>query len=510
MLGRNNQEEDVMLKRISLSAVLGLILLSLIVAFTTVVGNLRTQVYTPSQRHFIEENVYKNISQMPVQVNFEALAGALMPTSIGALDNHISAELEVRYEDREGVTLTFYDLDFVGLYRIANTTQATTINSETEASELSASITAELFFPFPGTVDMLHNVQFLVDGEEPADVQYSLQGIRWQTTLSPQEEREVEVRYKAKGVGSFAYSLDHNRRIRNLDAEIKVRGVAGTEVSNHALAPSAHTPGDDGDVFSWRYQGLIADQDIAIELPARLSLSQKVEKMSPLFTGLSFLAPALMVSFLACLALALRLSEVRLRLEHYLLMGLGFFLFYPLLIFLASVLGLTAAAALSLLVIGGLILVFLRKVESSPQIWVYAALLMVVFLGLFSLGLLTRWRGLLLTAGGILLVGFFMQLAARFEAKEPISSPASLEEEGPTVVEAKVEAEVEETAEQVIEESFEKFCPRCGRGLLPDYTFCPGCGHDERAFLGCQHCGRQHYATDKENLAFCPSCGTCF
>jgi hypothetical protein len=498
-----------MLKRFSLSAALGLILLSLIVAFVAVVGNLRAQVYTPSQRHFIEDNVYKNIAQRAVEVNFVGPAGALMPAFIGALDNHISVALEVRYEDREGVTLTFYDLDFVGLYRIANPAQA--MSSETKTGEGPAStITAELFFPFPGTVDMLHNVQFLVDGEEPADAQYSLQGIRWQTTLSPEEEREIEVRYKAKGVGSFAYSLDHNRRIRNLDAEIQVRGVAGTEVPNHALAPSAHTPGDDGDVFSWRYQGLIADQDIAIELPARLSLAQKVEKMSPLFASLSFLTPALMVSFLACLAIALRLSEVRLGLEHYLLMGLGFFLFYPLLIFLASVLGLTAAAALSLLVIGGLVLVFLRKVESSPQPWVYAAFLLVVFLGLFSLGLLTRWRGLLLTAGGILLVGFFMQLAARLKAKEPALPPAPFEEKGPAVVEVEAEAEVEEVAEQVTEETFEKFCPRCGRGLLPDYTFCPGCGHDERAFIGCQHCGRQHYAADRESLAFCPSCGTCF
>ena len=503
-----------MLKRISLSAALGLILLALIVAFAAVVGNLRTLTYTPSQRHFIEDNVYKNIAQRAVEVNFVAPAGALMPASIGALDNHISVELEVRYEDREGVTLTFYDLDFVGLYRIANTAQA--MNNETEASELSAStITAELFFPFPGTVDMLHNVQFLVDGEEPAEAQYSLQGIRWQTTLDPDEEREIEVRYKAKGVGSFAYSLDHNRRIRNLDAEIKVRGMAGSEVPNQALVPSAHTPGDDGDVFSWQYQGLIADQDIAIELPARLSLSQKVEKMSPLFAGLSFLAPALMVAFLACLAMALHLSQVRLRLEHYLLMGLGFFLFYPLLIFLASVLGLTAAAALSLLAIGGLVLVFLRKVESSSQPWLYATFLLVVFLGLFSLGLLTRWRGLLLTAGGILLVGFFMQLAARLKAKEPASPPAPLEEAGPTAVEAEARI-VEETPDkeeliaQATEETFEKFCPRCGRGLLPDYTFCPGCGHDERAFLACEHCGRQHYATDRESLAFCPSCGAAF
>ena len=149
---------------------------------------------------------------------------------------------------------------------------------------------------------------------------------------------------------------------------------------------------------------------------------------------------------------------------------------------------------------------------------------MVVFLGLFSLGLLTRWRGLLLTAGGILLVGFFMQLAARFKAKEPVPPPASLEEEETKVIETvavaetevKVEIEVEETAEeeeliaQMTEETFERFCPRCGRGLLLDFTFCPGCGHDERAFLGCQHCGRQHYAADRESLAFCPSCGTCF
>jgi hypothetical protein len=121
--GFKDKEENIMLKRISPSAVLGLILLSLIVAFGAVVGNLRTQVYTPTQRHFIEENIHKNIAQRGVEVNFVAPAGALMPALIGALDNHITAVLDVRYEDREGVTLTFYDLDFVGLYRSGHAAQ---------------------------------------------------------------------------------------------------------------------------------------------------------------------------------------------------------------------------------------------------------------------------------------------------------------------------------------------------------------------------------------------------
>ena len=204
--------------------------------------------------------------------------------------------------------------------------------------------------------------------------------------------------------------------------------------------------------------------------------------------------------FLASLAGVLYLGDVRLKLEGFLLAGCALALFFPLLTFLSGVVEVTLAAALALLFVSGLLLLFLVLMTGWRQLWWRAGVLLLIFLGLFSLGMLTPWRGLLLTGGGLVLVGTFMLLYARrphVPEPEPTLPP--------------VEAVPEPTPASPLAETTAApvglYCPYCASPLADEYSFCPGCGHNTDHFCRCADCGHQQYVPAEAENAYCIGCG---
>jgi RNA polymerase subunit RPABC4/transcription elongation factor Spt4 len=48
------------------------------------------------------------------------------------------------------------------------------------------------------------------------------------------------------------------------------------------------------------------------------------------------------------------------------------------------------------------------------------------------------------------------------------------------------------------------FCPKCGKALAVDASFCSGCGNKVSTPFICKNCGRELAPDDR----FCPKCGT--
>jgi hypothetical protein len=487
-----------MVKRWLSSAVLFVMLGVLIITYIGITSDFAGKIYTPDQQQAFVVHERLNLTQAAPVSNFYLgyLDGNLVDfesgkvgkpgvaAAMGATDCRVRATLTARYEEVEGVTATVYDLDFEGTYtlRYAGTVPTTTL---------------ELIFPFPTGLDTLNQVYFLVDGEEPTDVQYSLDNITWWTEMASGDEREVTVRYRARGVGSFRYALEHNRRLENLDVEIVVQGLSGSEVPDGSLLTTAFEDAEVGEQsarekFAWRYTALIADRDVLVELPTRSGFAQRVEELQKPLHDLSLASPLLVACFVGCLAGVYYLSDVKLPLQHYLLAGLGFFLFYPALTFLSGVIELPLAAAVALTVVTGLLVVFLGYAVGWRRAW-QALLLSVVFLGLFSLGMISQWRGLLFTAGGLVLVGAFMVFIARRRPPQPTASES--------------QGNLEDEPEAIEVEPSTRYCPHCGTELDESFAFCPACGRDAKLFRCCPACGVEHYVLAEAELSHCPACG---
>jgi hypothetical protein len=459
-------------------------LVGLLIAYLVIVSDLPSQIYTTAQWEYLRYNASRRISQLAPTWNLIQSDGLATPTILPVRENHVQATLVARYEEQDGVSVTVYDLDFRGEYRLAH------------PGPMAA--TVELLFPFPSNLETLHEVRFLVDGEEPPEAKFNTHGISWSTTLQAGEEHQIAISYRADGANTFAYGLHHDQRT-DVDVTVTVLDLRGSQVPRNSLPPTASQVIDNREMFTWKYPGLIADRDIQLTLPTRLSFAQRITRLQDDFRVLAGLAPFLVGLFLASLAGVFHLSRIRIGLEGYLLAGLGMALFYPMLTFLSGVLGVILASALALTVVASMLLVFLRRTAGRATWW-RVGLLLIIYLGFFSLGMLTRWRGLLASGGGLLLVGTFMLLYAQRPAlprPEPLAQP----EEAPS------EPNPTPLLGEATSEPAYLHCLYCGRSLAEGYSFCPGCGHDTSHFAACPDCGHKHFVPKEPETVHCIHCG---
>ncbi len=498
LLEVNEMRQKFTLRRFFLVGLLISGLIGLLVIYFGVVSNLPSQIYSAAQYEFLSRNYVKSVYQIAPILNTIDAEGIVEAMTLPWRRSHVRAYLKAQQEEFEGVSATIYDLEFYGEYAL-----------ETPNNSV---IEVELFFPFPSNLETLHEVSFLVDGEEPLGVQYSTQGIRWQTQLFPEEEHTVTVSYFADGANTFTYALPHEQR-SDVDIAFAVSGLTGSTVPRTSLPTTETDVNEDGETLTWKYTNLIADRDIQITLPTELSFSQRVAQLQDDFRAVASAAPFFVGLTLLSLAVVFHLSGLRLRIESYLLIGCGLALFYPMLTFLSGLLEVTLAAALSLLFIITLLLAFIRLTTGQKNLVWRAALVLIVFLGFLSLGMLTSWRGILITSGALMLLGTFMILYAR-RPIEPEPEPPSPCEDSTQEVETVLspeeipsKTEIAPTAAVDTPEHAGLHCPYCGRELERDFSFCPDCGRDASQVKHCENCGHEQFLPSDQESIFCLNCG---
>jgi hypothetical protein len=460
-------------------------LVGILISYTSVISTLPEQIYSSTELAFIQSNVLRRVSQMAPMLNVIGADGLMESALLPWRVSKVRARLLAHLEKEEDVSAALYDLEFEGEYQFV--------------PPGTALGTVEIFFPFPQNLETLHEVQFLVDGEEPPGVVFSTQGIRWTSPIGDEEEHRISVRYHAQGANTFTYVLPQEQR-SDLDVSVTIEGLRGSSVLDSSLPTTARELEEGGEIFQWHYTNLIADRNIQIELPIQPSFSQRLASLQGSFRDLARLAPISIALTLFSLAGALHLTGARVRLEQYLLVGCGLALFYPLLTYLSGWIGLPAAAPLSLTLVTAMLTAFLGVTLGWKTVGVRATLIFLIFMGLFSLGTLSSYRGILLAGGGVLLLGIFMVLYARRPIMEDIEKGEGVEEISPAV---DPPPELDEAEAKPA--GF--FCPYCAQVLEEAYHFCPACGQDASQIRRCAQCGCEQLIPTGHEEIYCLHCG---
>ncbi len=463
-------------------------LMGLLLVYGSLASGLRTRVYSTAQLDYLNYQEARYISQAAPVWNTVLPGGEVVPAALADWQTRVDANLDAHYEEQNDVSVTVYDLEFESEYSFSYPGPALTT-------------TLELIFPFPNNLETLHDVRFTVDGLEPQGVRFSVNEITWRADLAAGDTHQVAISYRGDGVNSFGYSLSRDRRA-DVDIAIVVDGLTGSQVPLSALPVSEESQvSGTQETFAWRYIGLIPSRDIQLELPQQLSFTQRVAELQSSFKALAALAPVFVFLFLISLGGLFNLAGLRMPIESYLLVGLCLALFYPALTFLSGLVPLVLAVLIACALVAGLVIVFLGLSLGWRQTWWRAGWLLLIFLGVFSLGMLTPWRGLLLTFGGLLFVGTFMLAYARRPAQKqaepaPLEAGAAPAQPSPMLPPASVAPE--------------RYCPLCGLGLALDYHYCPGCGYDASDFVTCKHCGHSQLRQADLKTQFCLKCGKPF
>ena len=132
--------------------------------------------------------------------------------------------------------------------------------------------TITLSFPFPPDISEARGVslQFL-DSQgnlsDPAQVSYALEGIEWTGSVEPGTTVTAVVTYTVQGRDAFVYDVVGRGRSGTVQVDLRLRDASRVVVPPRALQPAER----DGSLLSWRFDALITNKTIVVELPAGTS-----------------------------------------------------------------------------------------------------------------------------------------------------------------------------------------------------------------------------------------------
>lgn len=444
---------------------------------------------------------------------------------IAPTETKVTTTFKVSYtpegkERVERIYIPTYEADFKGEYTIVN---------ETEKPVLIT-----LQFPFPQTAGTLSKVDMMVDGHAPAVAQYRLEGINWSTEFKPKEKKKATITYQAKGVQDYRYVLDHAVRYRRFAFAMQVQGVDSLEFPKSCMTPTGKEKTGESDwTVEWNRDNLITKYDIGIDIPIKPSLYDPWKQLA----NLTRYSPLLMLLFLACVYSASTIRGSRSAVQHYPLLGIGFFLYYPLMLYLAVHLPFQASILIGVLIVVPLVLYFTGKLVAPG----FASVAGVIFLLIFYIlppeaQLFTKFRTLLILGAVLGLIAYFM-VALKPNLEEPGEEDSGDQDGGEPSVEESEDFPPAE-AEQAMGSSTAKvtpaegphptaalepeavpsepappplaptrFCAYCGAGVKKEFSFCPTCGKGQDIFLSCCQCGQEFVRSGAADFSHCPACG---
>jgi prepilin-type N-terminal cleavage/methylation domain-containing protein len=159
--------------------------------------------------------------------------------------------------DRFGV-YTRYDAEFGGTFVVRNPDPVVD--------------TITIRFPFPPGINEARNVSLRFREEtsqldEPMGVTYGLQGIEWRGHVAPGQAVTAVVSYTAQGRDALVYDVTGRGRSGTVRVDLQLHDAPRAVIPPGSLQPVER----DGPNLHWRFDALITNKSIVVELPAGAS-----------------------------------------------------------------------------------------------------------------------------------------------------------------------------------------------------------------------------------------------
>lgn len=286
--------------------------------------------YAQGRRYVVESNWGENITQnapaLNTQVFYEGdVAIKLNPNgnqvqqsiakNVRIIKSDINAILNMDYRRKGLIYFPTYVTDFTGTYIIKN--------------ENKEKVGANLQFPLPASGSLVWNVEILADDSAEGAV-ISTKELAWQGDVKPNEEKKIVVKYSARGLDDFSYTLADNYGLQDFDLNIQVNGAERVDFPQGAISPSSVVEKETGWDLNWEFKKVLTSPSITVKLFAKENISSQVAK-------LFWFAPFLLVAYLVSIFGLSFLQKKDLGVFDLGLLSALYFIFYPFMAYLVSV-----------------------------------------------------------------------------------------------------------------------------------------------------------------------------
>lgn len=358
--------------------------------------------YRGGRLYNIESNWGKEIVQSePMNTSWEETEVAMtrdeyiklpkqqvLTSNVRMTKSDVDVVLKTDYRRKGLVYYPTFVTEFSGVYRLKN--------------EGEKKLKSNFQLPLPTEEGLIWDVELLAnDSSEGTEV--TNQALSWFGSLAPGEEKEIKVKYFARGLGDFSYTPASSKNgLQDMHVQVTVLGADKIDFPTGSMSPSVMEKTDSGWELAWNFNKVLSGPKITVQLFARENLSRQV---STLFTVAPFLLGLFLVAVYGLSLLAGRKVGV----FDWGMVAALYLVFYPLFAYLVSIfdqLTLWQGLGLAMLPVAGILVYYLTHLFGGWVAVVKSVLVVVIFLGFFPLAqLFPAVRGFLSIVGVVFLLG---------------------------------------------------------------------------------------------------------
>src|SRR3972149_12196238 len=237
-------------------------------------------------------------------------------TTRGDLESgEIKGDFQLQHRRKGLLWYATYGVAFDGQYAFSN--------------PLAEPVTARVLFRFPTSSAIYDDFEFRVADTLVTPRGDTSQGLQAEVQVPPGEEVAIHIAYASRGLDSWLYSFaDEITTVRDFTLTIST-DFEEYDFPQHTISATTKTRTQDGWVLQWRFENLVSDFDIGIDMPHRLN-------PGPLASRMSYFAPISLLFFITVLVVTGAVQRRSLHPMHYFFLSASFFSFHLLFAYLVD------------------------------------------------------------------------------------------------------------------------------------------------------------------------------
>ncbi len=328
--------------------------------------------------------------------------GAKQVRPVMPVENIIKVDINADHRKKGLNWYPTYTCGFDGTYPITNT--------DAVAQKV------RIRFDFPAKHGTYDEFNISLDGEPLTSSVDTMAGMAEIVELAPGGETLFRVKYRTRGIGEWRYRMDPSvGRVQGLNLTVNT-DFRNVDYPQGSLSPMMPEETGDGMLLTWKASDLITTQDIGVVIPGRLN-------PGPLTSRITFFAPVCLLFFFVLVGTINILYGVNIHPMHYLFVAAGFFAFHLLLAYMAGLVHIHVAFAVSAITSVVLVTGYLSAALRGEFPWKVAIAGQLFFLVLFSYSFfLEGITGLTVAIGSVVTLGILMKVTAHVDWDEVFES----------------------------------------------------------------------------------------
>jgi hypothetical protein len=290
----------------------------------------------------------------------------------------VTVDSSMNYRKRGLAYFSGFDFAFRGEYQAFNTQRED----------------IDIVFVFPIDLEknktLLSELTFTVNGAPEKAALNEGNKLVWTGRVKPNERADFVVSFKGRGLDEFTYVLDPDAGVKNFHLGLHITGGANFDYAEGVV--SAHQAKHSGNEawLDWNYASLESGTPVGVILPSEKSFDRLIATMVA-----RAWAPFCLL-FAGLIALAL-VEQRKLHFFESYLVAAGYGLFFVLLAYLAAFANFYLAWTLSLLVVGAMLTMYLKRLLPNQPTRRFLALLAATLATPTAAVLLEGYTGLIYT-----------------------------------------------------------------------------------------------------------------